>query len=87
MQDFTWTPISEETYDYRLEALWPACNMKRPRMFLLGEPYDHEGDGYSARYLAHMQDTDGYWTGSRPVTRSEFMALDRRASSSEAVAS
>ena len=76
-----WLPIDEETYDYRRDALWPACNMSRARMFLLGEPMDHRGDEQhpnAPRFLAHLRDGDGCWVADRPVTVTEFMKLERR---------
>jgi hypothetical protein len=73
LPDFRWLPMTAAEYERRLNVLPPAG--MRCGKFLLGEPTDHEGADFAARYLVHREFGGEYWVGSRPVTRTEFRRL------------
>ena len=64
-----WKATTEERYDDMLGAVPPIDF--GGRSFLLGEPYDHNAEGFP-RFDGFRFKAGKYETTSRPVTRAEF---------------
>ena len=68
-----WLPSTRETYYGLLAAGRPVVSSNGT--YLAGEPKDYDALTGAARYEAHRQIGDRYYTASRPMTRGELRRL------------
>ena len=65
-----WNEISEEKYNYMLNALHPIAYGNG--RFMVGEPSDHDAGNGQPRYSAFKTSNGLFFESSRPMTREEF---------------
>lgn len=73
LPNFEWLTTTLNGYTYALNCLPPT--ERRGTMFLVGEPYDHRGEGDAARFNVYGYINGVHCKGRRPVTVVEFFTL------------
>ena len=69
----TWKKTTKSRYWEMLECLPPAAQTGYG--FLVGEPWDHNADGWP-RFEAFIETRSGeFWVSNQPITVPEFRAL------------
>ena len=71
MRPIKWIETTEEKYNEMMNVLPPAVMMVGG--FLVGEPWDHDGENHAARYEAFVKTQDGkFMVSDGPVTARQF---------------
>jgi len=81
----TWTRITKERYDYKLELTFPTSARERvgkggydERAFLVGEPFDHDAEGrprYDAFLSREYNGVTDYFESDAPMSVVEFQSM------------
>lgn len=70
----TWIEVDAARYDEMLNVL-PPLLWQIHRGFLVGEPWDHDGEGQS-RFAAFVLLRGRYYEATLPMTAKDFLELD-----------